>query len=234
MNTFQPENIDQFQNFREKLVFLFALAWTSPLYLWPKILWHLPFKDAVLTTFIIGDQGDHREAVLHRIMRMLNHACKSVIPKWSPHFLTQLCIYVYIYIGIHVYIYICVGILAIGYNWLWHIEPIEQLICTGRYLCSMYYCMYRQGDMYSSFIAIDPKVQGVSSPGSRSITIPSFKKWNVTNQEESFQPIPPQKVFYRSPCKNIYTICYIIYPSTLFFIEIHKLRVKTPIAPRKS
>jgi len=93
--------------------------------------------------------------------------------------------------------------------------------------------MYRQGDMYSSFIAIDPKVQGVASPGSRSITIPSFKKWNVTNQEESFQPIPPQKVFYRSPCKNIYTICYIIYPSTLFFIEIHKLRVKTNCPQKK-
>lgn len=71
-------------------------------------------------------------------------------------------------------------------------------------------CMYRQGDMF-----------------------PSFKKWNVTNQEESFQPIPPQKVFYRSPCKNIYTIYYIIYPSTLFFIEIHKLRVKANCPQKK-
>ena len=80
------------------------------------------------------------------------------------------------------------------------------MICTGRYICSMFF--FRQGDMYSSFIAIDPKVQGVSSPGSRSITIPSFKKWNVTNQEESLRD-PATEGFLQVPLqKHLYNMLY--------------------------
>ena len=106
-------------------------------------------------------------------MRILNMFANL----WSQsNTLTFKHCYVYIYIDKNIYyIYVC---RHISNNWLWHTEPIKQLplICKGRYFCAVYPSSGR-------YVLI---VYSHWSQGSRSITIPSFKKWKVTNQDEWF------------------------------------------------